>query len=95
MELYEKYKESIIEYNSKTNKKVMLFVHTFNKCRGADMLSLIAQKIKAQNLDILIVAIGRSGDYSFLLEQEIDEYKLQDCLLNLGQIANKDIHKLH
>jgi len=79
----------------KTNKKVMLFVHTFNKCRGADMLSLIAQKIKAQNLDILIVAIGRSGDYSFLLEQEIDEYKLQDCLLNLGQIANKEIDKYY
>ena len=73
----------------------MLFVHTFNKCRGADILSLIAQKIKAQNLDILIVAIGRSGDYSLSLKQEIDEYKLQDCLLNLGQIANKDIDKYY
>ena len=30
----------------KTNKKVMLFVHTFNKCRGADILPLIAQEIK-------------------------------------------------
>lgn len=79
----------------KTNKKVMLFVHTFNKCRGADILSKIAKKIKAQNLDILIVAIGRAGDYSFLLEQEIRDYKLQDCLLNLGQIANKNIDKYY
>ena len=79
----------------KTNKKVMLFVHTFNKCRGADILPLIAQKIKAQNLDILVVAIGRPGDYSFSLEQNIDEYELQDCLLNLGQIANKDIDKYY
>ena len=78
-----------------TNKKVMLFVHTFNKCRGADILSLIAQKIKAQNLDILVVAIGRSGDYSFSLGQDIDECELQDCLLNLGQIANKDIDKYY
>jgi len=79
----------------KTNKMVMLYVHTFNKCRGADILSLIAQKIKAQNLNILIVAIGRSGDYSFSLKQEIDKYKLQDCLLNLGQIPNKDIDKYY
>ena len=79
----------------KTNKKVMLFVHTFNKCRGADILSLIAQKVKTQKLDILIIAIGRLGDYSFLLEQEIDEYQLQNYLVNLGQIANKDIDKYY
>ena len=79
----------------KTNKKVMLFVHTFNKCRGTDILSLIAQQIKTQNLDILVVAIGRPGDYSLSLGQDIDECELQDCLLNLGQIANKDIHKYY
>lgn len=78
-----------------TNKKVMLFVHTFNKCRGTDILSLIAQKIKAENLDILVVAIGRPGDYSFSLEQDINEFELHECLINLGQIANKDIDKFY
>ena len=78
-----------------TNKKVMLFVHTFNKCRGADILSLIAKKIKADNLNILVVAIGRSGDYSLSLDKDIDESELQDFLINLGQIANKDIQKYY
>jgi glycosyltransferase involved in cell wall biosynthesis len=67
----------------KTNKKVMLFVHTFNKCRGADILSLIAQKIKVQNLDILIVAIGRPGDYSFSLKQEIDDFVFEAYAIEL------------
>jgi glycosyltransferase involved in cell wall biosynthesis len=74
-----------------TNKKVMLFVHTFNECRGTDLLPLIANIIKDKKLKVIIVAIGRPGDYSDKLTQEIKANNLQDCLLYLGQVANKDI----
>jgi glycosyltransferase involved in cell wall biosynthesis len=69
----------------------MLFVHTFNECRGADLLPLIAKNIKDKKLNVIIVAIGRPGDYSDKLTQEIKTNNLQDCLLNLGEVANKDI----
>ena len=78
-----------------TNKKVMLFVHTFNKSRGADILPLIAQEIKDRKTDTVIVAIGRSGDYSSELNRQISKYQLQDCFVNLGQVANKDIDKYY
>jgi len=80
-------KETILD----TNKRVMLFVHTFNECRGADLLPLIAKNIKDKKLNVIIVAIGRPGDYSDKLTQEIKTNNLQDCLLNLGEVANKDI----
>ena len=80
-------KETILD----TNKQVMLFVHTFNECRGADLLPLIAKNIKDKKLNVIIVAIGRPGDYSDKLTQEIKTNNLQDCLLNLGEVANKDI----
>jgi glycosyltransferase involved in cell wall biosynthesis len=78
-----------------TNKKVMLFVHTFNECRGADLLPLIAKNIQDKKLNMIIVAIGRPGDYSDKLEQKIKENNLQDCLLNVGEVANKDITKYY
>ena len=78
-----------------TNKKVMLFVHTFNKRRGADILPLIAQEIKDGKMDTVIVAIGRPGDYSSELNHQISKYQLQDCFVNLGQVANKDIDKYY
>ena len=74
-----------------TKKKVMLFVHTFNECRGVDLLPLIARNIRDKKLDVIIVAIGRPGDYSNKLSEEIKVNNFQDCLLNLGEIANKDI----
>ena len=73
----------------------MLFVHTFNKSRGADILPLIAQEIKDRKIDTVIVAIGRPGDYSSELNHQISKYQLQDCFVNLGQIANKDIDKYY
>jgi glycosyltransferase involved in cell wall biosynthesis len=78
-----------------TSKKVMLFVHTFNKSRGADILPLIAQEIKDRKLDVIIVAIGRPGDYSSELDRQINKYQLQDCFFNLGLVANKDIDKYY
>ncbi|MBT7558671.1 glycosyltransferase family 4 protein [Candidatus Woesearchaeota archaeon] len=78
-----------------TSKKVMLFVHTFNKCRGTDLLPLIAKKIKDNNLNVIIAAIGRPGDYSSQLDQEIKANNLQDYLINLGEVANKDIVKYY
>lgn len=78
-----------------TNKKVMLFVHTFNECRGADLLPLIAKKIKDNNLNVVIAAIGRPGDYSSQLDKEIKANNLQDYLLNLGEIPNKNIVKYY
>ena len=84
-------KEAILD----TNKKVMLFVHTFNECRGADLLPLIAKNIKDKKLNVVIVAIGRPGDYSDKLTQEIKANNLQDYLLNLGKVPNKDIAKYY
>ena len=74
-----------------TDKKVMLFVHTFNYSRGTDLLHRIALKIKEKKLNILIVAIGRVGDYSNQLKAEIEKYKLDEYLVNLGTIPNRDI----
>jgi len=78
-----------------TNKSVMLFVHTFNQCRGANLLPVIAKEIKNRGLGVVIVAIGRPGDYSNELERLIDKDNLQHCLLNLGEVANKDIAKYY
>ncbi len=75
----------------RTNKKIMLFVHTFNYSRGADLLHKIALRIKEENLDVLVLAIGRHGDYSARLDTEIKTYKLEKTLVNLGTIPNKDI----
>jgi glycosyltransferase involved in cell wall biosynthesis len=71
--------------------KVMLFVHTFNECRGIDLLPLIAKKIQEKNLNIIILAIGRAGDYSEKLNQKIEENDLQDLIFNLGEVANRNI----
>jgi glycosyltransferase involved in cell wall biosynthesis len=84
-------KESVLD----TNKRIMLFVHTFNECRGTDLLPLIAKKIKDNNLNVIIAAIGRPGDYSSQLDQEIKANNLQDYLINLGEVANKDIVKYY
>ena len=73
----------------------MLFVHTFNECRGTDLLPLIAKNIKSKNLKVVIVAIGRPGDYSDKLTQEIKANNLQEYLFNLGEVANKDIAKYY
>ena len=73
----------------------MLFVHTFNISRGTDVLPIIAQKIKDDRLDILILAIGRPGDYSLELDKKIEINHLQDCIINLGQVPNKDISKFY
>jgi glycosyltransferase involved in cell wall biosynthesis len=78
-----------------TDKKVMLFVHTFNKCRGADLLPVIAQKIKDNNLNVLIVAIGRPGDFSSELDRIIQLNCLEESIINLGKVANKDISKFY
>lgn len=78
-----------------TNKKVMLFVHTFNKSRGVDILPLIAQKIKKNKLDILVLAIGRPGNYSLALDNIVAIEELQGNLINLGKVANKDIPKYY
>jgi len=77
------------------NKKVLLFVHTFNKCRGTDILPLIAKELKNKQLNAMIIAIGRSGDYSNELTEKINEEYLQDYLLNLGEVANRNIVKFY
>ncbi|MDC0599169.1 glycosyltransferase family 4 protein [Candidatus Pseudothioglobus singularis] len=78
-----------------SDKKVMLFVHTFNKSRGVDLLPSIAQHIKERGINAQILAIGRPGNYSKELNQKINEKNLQDYLINLGQIPNKDIDKYY
>lgn len=78
-----------------SDKKVMLFVHTFNKARGIDLLPPIAKIIKDRKINALIVAIGRPGDYSSELNHKISDDCLQDYLINLGQIPNKDIDKYY
>ena len=40
----------------------MLFVHTFNKSRGARYIAINCSKlIKDRKINVVIVAIGRSG----------------------------------
>lgn len=77
------------------DKKVMLFVHTFNRCRGADLLPAIAEKIKELNMDAMVVAIGRDGDYSEKLNAETVSKGLTGYLLNLGEVANRKIEKYY
>lgn len=54
-----------------TSSKIILFVHTFNYVRGTDLIHKIAIKLKERNIDAKVVAIGRKGDYSEKLDQEI------------------------
>lgn len=77
------------------DKKVMLFVHTFNRCRGTDLLPAIAEKIKELNMDAMVVAIGRDGDYSEKLNAETVSKGLTGYLLNLGEVANRKIEKYY
>lgn len=79
----------------KTRKKIILYVHTFNKCRGANLLVPIAKKIRSQKLDIMVYAIGRPGDYSETLEKEILDNKLEEYLINFGQIPNRIIDRYY
>ena len=72
-----------------------LFLHTFNKSRGVDLLPLIAKLIRDRKINAVILAIGRSGDYSSELNYQISHNFLQDYLINLGQIPNKDIDKYY
>jgi glycosyltransferase involved in cell wall biosynthesis len=77
------------------NKIILLFVHTFNRSRGADLLPLIALELKKNNINAIIIAIGRPGDYSSELEFEIKKSQLEDYLINLGQIPNRKIQKYY
>ena len=86
-----RYKEKLIS----SRKKVILFVHTFNKSRGTDLLPLIALELKKKNIDAIIIAIGRPGDYSFELDCQISDHHLQDYLIDLGQIPNREIQKFY
>ena len=70
-------------------------MHTFKKCRGTDILPLIAKELKNKQLNAMIIAIGRSGDYSNELTEKINEEYLQDYLLNLGEVANRNIVKFY
>jgi glycosyltransferase involved in cell wall biosynthesis len=78
-----------------SQKKVFLFVHTFNKARGVDLLPSIALILKKKNIDAVIIAIGRSGDYSYELDLSIKNNNLQDYLINFGQIENSKIQKFY
>jgi len=78
-----------------SEKIVILFVHTFNKSRGADLLPLIALELKSKNIEAVIIAIGRPGDYSDELNLQISNNQLQDYLINLGQIPNRKIEKFY
>jgi len=86
-----KLKQELLE----SDKKVMLFVHTFNRCRGVDLLPLIAEKIKNNNINATIIAIGREGDYSDKLSREIINKGLENQLINLGEVANRNIVKYY
>jgi glycosyltransferase involved in cell wall biosynthesis len=79
----------------KTHKKIILFVHTFNKSRGADLLPIIASEIKKKNINAILVAIGRPGDYSLELNSQIKKNNLENSLINLGQIPNNEIEKFY
>lgn len=74
-----------------TSSKIILFVHTFNYVRGIDLIHKIAIEFKQRNIDAKIVAIGRRGDYSEKLSQEIIDFNLKDYVINLETIPNKDI----
>ncbi len=74
-----------------SHKRVLLFVHTFNVSRGTDLLPLIALELKAKGIDAVILAIGREGDYSSELINNIANYQLDDYLVHVGQIPNRDI----
>jgi len=78
-----------------SQKKVFLFVHTFNKSRGIDLLPSLALMIKKKNLDALIIAIGRPGDYSKELDYIIQKNNLREYLINFGQIENSKIQKFY
>ena len=78
-----------------SQKKVFLFVHTFNKSRGIDLLPSLALMIKKKNLDALIIAIGRPGDYSEELDYIIQKNNLREYLINFGQIENSKIQKFY
>ncbi|GEM_PF-1495175 len=78
-----------------TDKKIMLFVHTYNYSRGTDLLHKIALEIKKNNASVKILAIGRQGDYTSQLNEEIKQYDLDEYLINLGSVANKDIVKYY
>jgi len=86
-----KLKQELLE----SDKKVMLFVHTFNRCRGVDLLPLIAEKIKSNNINTTIIAIGREGDYSDKLNREIINKGLENQLISLGEVANRNIVKYY
>ena len=77
----------------KSQKIVLLFVHTFNRSRGADLLPLIALELKNKKLNAVVIAIGRPGDYSYELDFQIENNQLQNYLINLGQIPNRKIEK--
>jgi glycosyltransferase involved in cell wall biosynthesis len=79
----------------KSQKIVLLFVHTFNRSRGADLLPLIALELKNKKLNAVVIAIGRPGDYSYELDFQIENNQLQNYLINLGQIPNRKIEKFY
>jgi glycosyltransferase involved in cell wall biosynthesis len=78
-----------------SQKIILLFVHTFNRSRGADLLPLIALELKNKCLDAVIIAIGRPGDYSSELDLQIENNQLQNYLINLGQIPNRKIENFY
>jgi len=77
------------------SKKIILYVHTFNKCRGADMLPMIAKRIKKENIDANIIAIGRIGDYSDNLKLEIQSHGLQKYITIIENLPNRLIHSYY
>jgi glycosyltransferase involved in cell wall biosynthesis len=78
-----------------SQKKIILFVHTFNKSRGADILPSLALEIKKKNINAVVIAIGRPGDYSFELESQIKKNNLENSIINLGQVPNNEIEKFY
>jgi len=78
-----------------SDKKIILYVHTFNLSRGANILPIIAKNIVDRKIDALVIAIGRPGDYSKELDKQISILKLEERLINIGQVPNKDIMKYY
>ena len=58
-------------------------------------MPLIALELKNKSIDAVIIAIGRPGDYSSELDLQIDSNKLENHLINLGQIPNRKIEKFY
>ena len=58
-------------------------------------MPLIAKNIYEKELNVIILAICRHGDYSNELNKKIVEYNLENYLFNLGEVANKDIAKYY